>query len=177
MNRGKPLRHDPARAAERRERRERRREAEGPRPEDLAREARRVAREAPASALEVEDRAASRAWNRAAEAQGCVMCAAELDGHDRFPVSARTRRERAWDLAKIDGHHIIAKQALKRWGLFALLWDVRNMLPLCRYHHFRHEQAYQRVPRDLLPRRAREFAREINAEYMLDDDDVYPVAA
>lgn len=45
MNRDKPLRHDPARAAERRRRRQERRAAEPLRPEDVAREERRAARQ------------------------------------------------------------------------------------------------------------------------------------
>jgi len=169
VKRGKGLSHDPARAAERRQRREARRAAEPPRPEDAAREARRAAREAPQSATD-HDRDGAREWNRAARRAGCAMCR-------HRPPAAWVRRERAADLARIDGHHCIPKQDLKRWGLFSRLWDLANMLPLCRYHHFRHEDAYERVPRELLPPEAFAFADEIGARYVLEDDRVYPVAA
>lgn len=167
MKRGRGLTHNPARAAERRRRREARRAAEDPRPEDAAREARRTARERPESARATHDHAQASAWHQHFARQRCVMCVAA-------PVPADVARERALDLATIDGHHIVPKQDLKRWGLFALLWDLRNGLPLCRYHHFRHESAYQRVPRRLLPAAAWKFADEINARFVLDDDRVYP---
>lgn len=171
MKRGKGLRHDPARAAERRRRREERRQADGPRPEDVAREARRVARDAPESARIVHDHDAARAWNAQARREGCVLCAHE-------PPDDEVRRTRGWDLATPAGHHVVPRQDLKRWGLHRLLWDVRNMLPLCRYHHDRHEYTPgARVPRALLLPRNFEFADEIGARFVLEDDDVYPLAA
>lgn len=169
MKRGKPLRASPQRAAERRRRREARRAEQDPRPEDVAREARRAARDQPASSLSAQDREAGRAWNTAACRRGCVMC--KIDEVDR-----QTRQDFGWELSKIDGHHVVPKQDLKRWGLHALLWDLRNMLPLCRYHHFRHEQAVQRVPRELLPAPAWEFADAIGARFVLEDAAVYPLA-
>lgn len=170
MKRGEPLKADPARAAERRARRETRRAGEVARPEDLAREARRVAREKPASSRVAHDAEQATGWHRHFASQQCVQCMA-------VPVSLRVRRERGLDLATIDGHHIIPKQDLKRWGLFARLWDWRNGIPLCRYHHARHEMAVQRVARELLPAASFAFADEINARFVLEDDDVYPVAA
>lgn len=170
MNRGKPLRADPQVAAERRRRREERRRSEPPRPEDQAREARRAARDAPQSARAVPDADGSRAWNAAAVAEGCAMCRSS-------PEPEEVRRARPWEFATIDGHHCIPKRDLKRWGLHRLLWDTRNMLALCRFHHFRHEKAYQRVPRALLKPSALEFADEIGARFMLENDRIYPPGA
>ncbi len=160
------LSHDPAKALERRLRREQRREAEPPRPEDAAREERRTAREAAKTAAG-EDRDGQRAWSAAARKAGCAMCKAT-------PVNADVRRERGADLARIEGHHLIEKSELRRWGLLAALFDPRNMLPLCSYHHARHTLAFERVPRELLPAAAFEFADEIGARFVLEDDRVYP---
>lgn len=171
MKRGKSLSYDPARAAERRARREARRAAEAPRPEDTVRELRQLRqleRDGKVKARMTVDEAADRRfWRQMVTKGGCVMCKA-------FPVDGRTRSERGADLTVIDGHHVVAKQDLKRWGLHARLWDIRNGIALCRYHHARHEAAMQRVPRELLPAVAWEFAEEINAEFVLDDDRVYP---
>lgn len=156
MRRGSGLSHDPARAAERRARREQRRAAEAPRRETVSRAGAR------------DDGASRRAWQETVTAAGCVMCKA-------FPVDAATARERRMDLAIIDPHHIVPQQDLKRWGLHVLLCDPRNGIALCRLHHARHELAYQRVPRSLLPAAAFAFAREINAVFVLEDDAVYPV--
>lgn len=157
MKRGAGLSHDPARAAEKRARREARRAAEPPRPEDIAREATGTP----------DDATDHRVWHARVKAGGCVMCAA-------YPMSAADVRERWSELAAIEAHHIVPKQDLKRWGLHARLWDPRNGIALCRLHHARHELAYQRVPRRLLPPAAWQFAAEIGAEFVLDDGNVYP---
>jgi hypothetical protein len=167
LKRGKPLTANPARAAEKRARREARRAAEGPRPEDVVREL-RVGSSDEAAAR--DDTTARRAWQAKVTARGCVMCAAS-------PVDAATRAERWPDLSQIDAHHVISQDKLKRWGLHARLWDARNGIALCRLHHARHELAYQRVPRRLLPRAAWQFAAEIGAEFVLDDENVYPQQA
>lgn len=164
MKRGAGLSHDPARAAEKRARREARRAAEAPRHEDVVRELRASSSDA---AVARDDTTARRLWRSKVTAGGCVMCAA-------FPMSAGEVRERWGDLAAIEAHHIVPQQDLKRWGLHARLWDPRNGIALCRLHHARHELAYQRVPRALLPAAAFEFAAEIGAEFVLDDENVYP---
>lgn len=168
MNRGRGLSHNPARAAEKRARRLARRAAEGPRPEDLEAEERASSTPArPRPAREEHDAEASRLWWAAAIAGGCVMC-------NDCPVDPQTYRERRVDIDLIQGHHPIPQDKLKRWGLRHLLWDRRNRLGLCRYHHFRHEGAVQRVPRRLLRPETFAFADEINARWVLEDDDVYP---
>jgi hypothetical protein len=167
MNRGKGLRHDPARAAERRRRREERRRQDGARPEDVARDERRAAGGQGSPRSVEEDPDGRRLWGQHFERQPCVVC-------EDCPVDEQTARERRADLAKIDGAHIIAKDRLISWGLRHLKWDLRNGLPVCRYHHFRHDDAVQRIPRRLLPAKAFEFADEVNARWVLEDDDVFP---
>jgi hypothetical protein len=168
LSRGKGLTHDPARAAERRRRREARRAAEDPRPEDEAREERQGAPQASRSSVPPHDAEAARLWWRAVTAGGCVMC------HD-CPVDEQTRRERRADLEYVQGAHIVPQDKLKRWGMHDRLWDIRNGLGLCRFHHARHDYAVQRCPRRLLPVEAFEFADEINARWVLEDDTVWPL--
>lgn len=170
MRRGGRIRVDPVLAAERRRRRELRRQAEGPRPEDVTREARRVADQDPRSPTTDRSPHVARdsgEWYRHVTAGGCVMCA-------EFPVDQRTARDRAGDLDWIQGHHPIERDKLKRWGLAHLIWDKRNGLGVCAYHHGRHTHAVQRIPRRLLRPETFEFADEINARFLLEDDAVYP---
>ena len=65
-------------------------------------------------------------------------------------------------------HHIIPRQYLIRGGQKDKLWDVRNKLDLCGYHHGQHENAQQRVPKSLLPPEAFEFAKELHLEWVID---------
>lgn len=100
-------------------------------------------------------------WYIAVTRGGCVMCRA-------FPVPRELRRGRGPDLRRIQGHHILDRQHLPR----GRLWDVRNGLGVCRYHHARHTHFVQRIPRALLPPAALEFAAEANLSARLDHD--YP---
>lgn len=173
MKRGQGLTHDPARAAERRQRREARRAAEGPRPEDEAREARRTSGGQGAPRDVEEDPDGRRLWHTHFSRLPCVLC-------EHAPVPADVARERRADLAYVEGHHVISKDRLISWGLRALKWDLRNGVPVCRYHHFRHEYATKRehrLPRELIPAPAFIFAGEVGARWALEDDDVYPCAA
>lgn len=173
LRRAKGLQHNPQRAAERRRRREERRAAEGPRPEDIAREERRRTGGQGAPRDVEEDPDGRRAWGAYFARLPCVMC-------EDCPVDPTIVRERPVDFAKIDGHHVISKDRLIAWGKRALKWDLRNGVPLCRYHHFRHEEATkpeQRLPRRLLLAPAWVFADEIDARFVLEDDHVYPLAA
>lgn len=173
MKRTRPLRADPKKAAERRARRETRR-AEDARPEDVAREIRdlaRAGRRKPAQrgttgSDPYGDAAAKRFWREQVTAKGCVMCAA-------CPPSREVRAAFGPDLRWIQGHHVIPKQVLKRTGLSAFLWDVRNGIGLCAYHHERHERQREPVPFDLLPAAAFEFADEIDMRHHLDTDRRY----
>jgi hypothetical protein len=69
---------------------------------------------------------------------------------------------------RVAGHHVIAKQALRRRGLHAFLWDRRNRMPLCEFHHQRHTLRYDPVPSSLLSAEAREFAAELGLEWLLE---------
>lgn len=173
LQRNGRLTFDPQKAAERRARREARRAAEPTRPEDVARQARRTAREGPQSPAE---RRASRAWYLATIAGGCVVC-------QRFPPDAQTYRERRVDIDWMQAHHLLEQQWLKRWAP-AYLWDVRIGLGVCRWHHGRHTDAVQRIPRLLIPPAAFACADEIDRETgahparcLLEDTDVYPLVA
>lgn len=77
----------------------------------------------------------------------------------------------------IEGHHVIAKQEIKRvarsgrWEFDReqdALWDVRNGIPLCDRCHQRHETAFKRVPRHLIPPAAVAFADELGVGYLID---------
>lgn len=104
-------------------------------------------------------------WYREVIRGGCVMCRA-------FPVPRELRRGRGPDLRRIEGHHILDRQHLRR-GQRGLVWDVRNGLGVCSYHHARHTHYVQRIPRSLLPPAALEFAAEAKLTARLDHD--YPL--
>lgn len=95
-----------------------------------------------------------RHWKAAACRAGCVMCKA-------FPVPPELRNGRLADFRTIEGHHVLAQRHLKRNGHGDRLWDTRNGMGLCRYHHGRHESWMQRVPRELVAGDAMEFADEV----------------
>lgn len=174
LKRGKPIVFDPAKAAQRRVRREERRGAEPTSPPAAARQARRAGRQ---RARSPEEQRASLYWVRVVTAGGCVMCA-------RFPPDAQTYRDRHVDIDWIQGHHLIAQQWLERRGFELYLWDLRLGLGVCRWHHDRHEHAVQRIPRLLVPAAAFVCADELDegtgtsaARRLLEDPDVYPLAA
>lgn len=79
------------------------------------------------------------------------------------------------ELGDIQGHHIIPKRTLKQQHFTDHVWDDRNGLGLCAWHHQRHENYRQRVPRDLLPEAVYEFAAELGIMWMLDRE--YPKEA
>lgn len=106
-----------------------------------------------------------RYWRTTAISGGCVMCQA-------FPVAAADRVTFAADLARMEGHHVVPKQLVKREGFPGRVWDVRNGMGLCGYHHARHENYVQRIPRDLVSNDAFEFADELGLDWAIDKD--YP---
>jgi hypothetical protein len=63
---------------------------------------------------------------------------------------------------RIEGHHLISQQQLRKRGLHDQLWRLENRLPLCQHHHELHTKALHRVPRTLLPVEAWAFARELD---------------
>lgn len=111
------------------------------------------------------DRLQSQSWFMAVTRTRCVMCR-------RAPV-AREIRDAHWaDLTIREGHHVIAQRFLKVERRADKLWDLRNGMCLCRWHHARHESHAERVPRAALPAAAVQFARELGLEWLLDRE--YP---
>lgn len=100
-------------------------------------------------------------WKREVCRTGCVMCAA-------FPVDKSTRQLRRAQLENLQAHHVLARRHLKREGKSHLDWADGNGICLCEYHHFRHENAIQRVPFDLLPQEAVEFAEYVGLPWVLE---------
>lgn len=135
MKRGAPLKADPVKAAERRERREQRRLTDGPRPEDNAREARRTDREA-----------ARKTQPRPALKRSTIATATR-----RKPISEASPRQREAIAGKAcvvcresptDPAHLLPR------GLCADGdGDPRAVVPLCRIHH----RAFDEGGLDLLP--------------------------
>ncbi len=124
MKRGGRIPFDPEKAEERRLRREARREAEGPRPEDLNREARRVAGEAAHQARATLERKPtvpkrrrpiSEASPEQREAVALKACVARREGPCHGPV---------------DPAHLIPRGLCPDTD-----GDPRAVVPLCRHHH------------------------------------------
>ncbi len=69
---------------------------------------------------------------------------------------------------RVQGHHVVAKQALKRRGLVDWLYDTRNRLAVCEKRHMQHESGFRRIPRALVPASAEEFAGELGLDWLLD---------
>lgn len=117
--------------------------------------------------VKVAQRERERYWKMTVTKGGCVMCR-------HAPVDAETRRVFAYALRRIEGHHLLPKSMLKRLGhdSHAVLFDERNGCGLCEYHHARHTNYRERVPRDLLPESVYDFAEEHRIGFMLDAE--YP---
>lgn len=110
---------------------------------------------------------ASSLWVHTVTSGGCVMCK-----HEPPAGHARDAARLLW---RVEGHHIISKQHLRRYckaDFERLRWDARNGLGLCQWHHMRHESCKQRVPRELLPAGAIEFAAELGLDWLLERE--YP---
>jgi hypothetical protein len=95
-------------------------------------------------------------WKRTVSRGGCVMCRATAGCIEPARELAHPS-----DLRRIEAHHIITQQQLKREGFEAWLWDARNGMALCGWHHPRHHNYRQRVPRELLPAGVFAFAAEL----------------
>lgn len=102
----------------------------------------------------IDEKLAKRYWRMAVIRGGCVMCRA-------FPLEPHERIGREPELRRIEGHHVLAKRHLRNEGYGGRFWDTRNGMALCSYHHARHERWMQRVPFDLVPDSAVEFAIEL----------------
>jgi hypothetical protein len=105
----------------------------------------------------------SRYWHMTVTRGGCVMCQA-------FPLKAHQKIGREADLRRIEGHHVLAKRHLRANGYSDRIWDVRNGMALCKYHHDRHERWMQRVPFALVPDDAVEFADELGLLPLLEGE-------
>lgn len=115
-----------------------------------------------------------RYWKQTACREGCVMCNALRRGSPAIQeIPDLVRRDRMVELREIQGHHILPKNALKRRNLEEHLWDERNGVGLCEYHHGRHTNYVERMPRDLLPPVVYDFAAEIGVDYLIDYE--YPL--
>jgi 5-methylcytosine-specific restriction endonuclease McrA len=91
----------------------------------------------------------ARAWAYAARISRCAVC--NRQAHH--------------------GHHIIYKQHLvPRDDAAERVWDLRNMLPVCASCHARHHSAFCRIPREVLPPAALEFALEVGLDYLIEQD-------
>lgn len=79
------------------------------------------------------------------------------------------------DDPNLEAHHVITQQQLRRHGYGDKLWDPRNGMALCTFHHTRHTLARERIPFELIPPAAVEFATELGLDWLLDR--YYPRAA
>lgn len=81
------------------------------------------------------DRVAAQTFAAKARAQGCLMCGSTLD---------------------VDAHHVVRAQHVRRaakgMGVdeTRALYDLRNVVGLCRAHHQAHHAHTARVPRRLV---------------------------
>jgi hypothetical protein len=113
----------------------------------------------------IDDGLQKRYWKMTVARGGCVMCYA-------FPLTADEKRGREADVARVEGHHVLAKRHLKVHGHAHRYWDTRNGIGLCALHHHRHEWSLQSVPFRLLPDDALEFAAELDLLYVIENE--YP---
>lgn len=65
-------------------------------------------------------------------------------------------------------HHLITQQQLRNRHLSDFAWDVRNGMWLCYRAHRRHHSGHERIPYELIPARAHEFAEELGLAWILD---------
>lgn len=153
MKRGGNLSSDPARAAERRERREQRRATEPPRPEDIAREARRKAREAA--------RSQSVALTNGHTPRTPLKRTVKATATKRRPISEASPQQRAAVALKAcvvcresptDPAHLIPVGMCPDGD-----GDPRAVIPLCRVHH----REYDEGGLDLLPYLEPHFRAEL----------------
>lgn len=110
---------------------------------------------------------AHHAWKLKVARGRCVMCQARGVTVDAHSIH--------------DAHHIVPARYIRRYVrslrldapeaaklLARLLYDPRNGLCLCRRDHDKHETGYTRVPRELIPSKAFQFARELKLDYVID---------
>lgn len=69
---------------------------------------------------------------------------------------------------RIQGHHVVSKQALKKRGWHVFLWDTRNKLDVCEGRHAQHTDGVAAIPFELVPAAALEFARDLELEWYVE---------
>jgi hypothetical protein len=62
---------------------------------------------------------------------------------------------------RLDRHHVLPVQQLRKRGLDHLADDPRNVVPACRRHHANHHSRFAPLPASVLPEGVREFAAEL----------------
>lgn len=95
-------------------------------------------------------------WKQTIIRRGCAMCR-----HACPPADIQASRRA--DISRLQAHHILSQQDIKRERFHDALLDERNGLCLCVYHHQRHEARTEAVPRGVLPAAVFEFAAELDA--------------
>lgn len=106
----------------------------------------------------------SRAFRQQVLAQGgCVMCA---------QLTIAQRRALPADTTRLDAHHVVRVQVMKRHGLPPeVIYDPAAGIPVCRFHHATHHAWQHRIPRAVLPAATVDFlgrvglAAELDREY------------
>lgn len=74
---------------------------------------------------------------------------------------------------RLEAHHVIAAQALRKRGLGHLVTAPANGMSLCERHHRRHTLGLERIPFSALSQAAVEFADEFGLRWWLER--FYPV--
>lgn len=69
---------------------------------------------------------------------------------------------------RLEVHHVITQQQLRRARRFDLLWDPDNGATVCETAHRRHTRGLQRIPFSRLPQRCIDFARDNGFLVILD---------
>lgn len=113
--------------------------------------------------------AAHAAWKQKVTHARCAVCVAQ----GRKPEQDCSKQR--------DPHHILPARYIRRYVralrlpkdeaaslLRSLLYDTRNGMCLGRRHHDKHETAKERVPQELIPRKAWQFAGELGLEHVLE---------
>lgn len=69
---------------------------------------------------------------------------------------------------RVEAHHVVTRQTLRKHGLEIEEWNVDNRMGLCERHHDRHHARSQPVQMELVPGVAVDFAFELGLEWWLE---------
>ncbi len=103
------------------------------------------------------ERAASSAWYAATISRGCEVCSGRGESCE----------------GRLEAHHVIPKEFLKRHGLPELIWHPANGMCLCYKAHRRHTNRLQPIERAFLRRDHFELAGLYRLGWLLDS--LYPM--